>query len=219
MTELVLNEARTGRVDRHAAEQFLTHGKLEAVMAERGTETPSPVMMEAVRALLEGIGEDPAREGLVDTPKRVARMLREVTSGYGVDLDAIINGAIFDEEHGSPVVVRDIEFHSMCEHHMLPFNGRAHVAYVPQGKIVGLSKIARIVETFSRRLQVQERLTDQVADFIDERLAPAGVAVVVEGSHMCAVMRGVRQQGGTMRTEALRGVFAEDPGLAARLLP
>lgn len=220
MSELVWNGRHTEEVTEigHTPE-FLTHGKLEAVMAERATESPSAVMMEAVRDLLLGIGEDPEREGLMETPRRVARMLREVTSGYAIDLDAVINGAIYDEGHTSPIVVRDIAFHSMCEHHMLPFSGTAHVAYIPRGRIVGLSKIPRIVETFSRRLQVQERLTDQIADFIDERLSPAGVAVVVEGTHMCAVMRGVRQHSSVMRTEGLRGEFAEDPALVARLLP
>lgn len=202
-----------------SAHEYHLHGKLEAVMAERATETPSSLMMDAVRELLRGIGEDPDREGLRDTPKRVSRMLREITSGYAVDLDAVINGAVFDENHTSPIVVRDIAYYSMCEHHLLPFSGLAHVAYVPHGKVVGLSKIPRIVETFSRRLQVQERLTDQVADFIDAKLNPAGVAVVLEGTHMCAVMRGVRQHGGVMRTEALRGSLASDAALLARLLP
>jgi GTP cyclohydrolase I len=180
-------------------------GKLEQVMATRGMTPADPAMMTAVRTLLGGIGEDPEREGLLDTPKRVAKMLREVTSGYEVDLEAVINGAVFAEDFGEPVVVRDIQYHSLCEHHMLPFYGKAHVAYMPSGKVVGLSKIPRVVEVFARRLQVQERLTAQIADFLVEKLEPAGVAVVLEGTHFCAVIRGVRQTEGVMRTQAVRG--------------
>lgn len=180
-------------------------GKLEQVMAIRGMTPPDPEMMAAVQTLLGGIGENPEREGLLDTPKRVAKMLREVTSGYEVDLDAVINGAVFAEDFGEPVVVRDIRYHSLCEHHMLPFYGQAHIAYLPSGKVVGLSKIPRVVEVFARRLQVQERLTAQIADFLLEKLEPAGVAVVLEGTHFCAVMRGVRQPEGVMRTQVVRG--------------
>lgn len=183
----------------------LNNGKLEQVMTMRATQAVDEGMMDAVRTLLNGIGEEPGREGLMDTPKRVARMLREVTSGYEVDLDAVINGAMFDEDYGQPVVVKDIQFHSMCEHHMLPFFGKAHVAYMPDGNVVGLSKIPRVVEVFARRLQVQERLTAQIAEFIDEKLAPTGVAVVLEGTHFCAVMRGVGQPEGVMQTQAVLG--------------
>jgi len=186
-------------------EPRLNTGKLEQVMTMRATQPVDESMMEAVRTLLNGIGEEPGREGLLDTPKRVARMLREVTSGYDVDLDAVINGATFDEDYGHPVVVKDIQFHSMCEHHMLPFLGKAHVAYMPDGSVVGLSKIPRVVDVFARRLQVQERLTAQIAEFIDEKLTPAGVAVVLEGTHFCAVMRGVGQPEGVMRTQAVLG--------------
>lgn len=193
-------------------------GKLEQVRAQRSNEETSPAMLASVQNLLIGIGEDPAREGLLDTPKRVARMLREVTSGYAVDLDSVINGAMFEETYDEPVVVKDITFHSMCEHHMLPFYGKASVAYIPDGLVVGLSKIPRIVETFARRLQVQERLTAQIADFIEERLGARGVAVILEGVHMCAVMRGVEQPTSSMRTQSLRGVFREDPDQAIRLL-
>lgn len=185
-------------------------GKLEQVKAQRAMESPSPLMMDAVREMLAGLGEDPDREGLLDTPKRVTRMLREVTSGYAVDLDSIINGAMFEEDFDEPVVVKDITFHSMCEHHMLPFHGKVSVAYIPNGTVVGLSKIPRIVETFARRLQVQERMTSQIADFIEERLRPQGVAVIAEGVHMCAVMRGVQQPSSLMRTQSLRGRFRED---------
>jgi GTP cyclohydrolase I len=175
-------------------------------------------MTEAVIALLQGVGEDPWREGLASTPRRMAKMLLEVTSGYEVDLDSIINGAMFAETYDEPVVVRDINFYSLCEHHMLPFFGKAHVAYLPDGQVVGLSKIPRIVEAFARRLQVQERLTSQIADFIEERLHPKGVAVVLEGTHLCAVMRGVNQPSGVMRTQALRGQFREAPAMVRDLL-
>jgi GTP cyclohydrolase I len=185
-------------------------GKLEQVKARRAMESPSPLMMDAVREVLAGLGEDPDREGLLDTPKRVTRMLREVTSGYAVDLDSIINGAMFEEDFDEPVVVKDITFHSMCEHHMLPFYGKVSVAYIPNGKVVGLSKIPRVVETFARRLQVQERMTAQIADFIEHRLRPQGVAVIAEGVHMCSVMRGVQQPSSLMRTQSLRGRFRED---------
>ena len=193
-------------------------GKLEQVTAQRAAQAPTTEMTEAVRELLSGLGENPDREGLLDTPKRVARMLREVTSGYEVDLDGVINGAIFRERYDEPVLVKDISFHSMCEHHMLPFYGVAHVAYVPHDLVVGLSKIPRVVETFARRLQVQERLTGQIADFLQERLDPRGVAVVVEGVHLCAVMRGVEQPSSTMRTQALRGVFRQDRQLLDHIM-
>jgi GTP cyclohydrolase I len=192
-------------------------GKMENVVAQRSADGPSRAMLDGVRDLILGLGEDPDREGLIDTPKRVANMLREVTSGYVVDLDAIINGAMFDEAYDEPIVVKDMTFYSMCEHHMLPFYGKAHVAYIPKGRVVGLSKIPRVVEAFSRRLQVQERLTSQIADFLDERLEPQGVAVVLEGVHLCAVMRGVSQPTGIMRTQALRGAFRKDSELAGRL--
>jgi GTP cyclohydrolase I len=190
-------------------------GKMEQVMAWRAGMSPDPAMMGAVRTLLAGVGEDPGREGLLDTPKRVAKMLREVTSGYSVDLDAVINGAMFDESYGEPIVVRDMTFYSMCEHHMLPFHGKAHVAYQPASRVVGLSKIPRVVEVFARRLQVQERMTDQIADFLHQKLEPRGVAVILEGVHFCAVMRGVGQPDGLMRTQAAR---AETDELRRQLL-
>ncbi|MFN2146848.1 MAG: GTP cyclohydrolase I FolE [Anaerolineales bacterium] len=190
-------------------------GKMEQVMAWRAGQSPDTSMMGAVRTLLDGIGEDPEREGLLDTPKRVAKMLREVTSGYSVDLDAVINGAMFEESYSEPIVVRNMTFYSMCEHHMLPFHGKAHVAYLPSGRVVGLSKIPRVVEIFARRLQVQERMTDQIANFLYEKLEPRGVAVVVEGVHFCAVMRGVGQPDGMMRTQA---ALAESDDLRRELL-
>ncbi|MEZ4517586.1 MAG: GTP cyclohydrolase I FolE [Chloroflexota bacterium] len=165
---------------------------------------------DAVRDILINVGEDPDREGLVRTPHRVAKMYGEVLEGYDVDPVILVNGALFDVDYDEMVVVKDIEFFSMCEHHMLPFLGRAHVAYIPGEKIIGLSKIPRIVDMFARRLQVQERMTRQIADMIDEILRPQGVAVVVEGSHMCSVMRGVEKEHPRMVTSAMLGLFKTD---------
>jgi GTP cyclohydrolase I len=164
----------------------------------------------AVRDMLELVGEDPARDGLVKTPERVERAMRWLTRGYAMDAAEVIGDALFEEDHQNMIVVRDIEFYSMCEHHMLPFFGKAHVAYIPDGRIVGLSKVARVVEVFARRLQVQERLTDQIAEALEEALAPRGVGVVLEASHFCMMMRGVEKQGSRTLTSALRGVFRED---------
>ncbi len=161
----------------------------------------------AVRQILIEIGEDPARAGLVDTPARMHRMYRELTAGYHVDVDRLINRAIFEVEYSEMVVVRDIEFHSLCEHHLLPFFGRAHVAYIPKGRVIGLSKIPRIVEMYARRLQVQERMTQQIAELLMERLQPDGVGVVLEATHLCAAMRGVRKPGTVMTTAAVLGLF------------
>ncbi len=193
-------------------------GKMENVIAQRSSEGPSQAMLDGARSLILGVGEDPDREGLLDTPTRVANMLREVTGGYGVDLEAIINGAMFEETYDEPITVKDMTFYSMCEHHMLPFYGKAHVAYIPNSRVVGLSKIPRVVEAFSRRLQVQERLTTQIADFLNDKLEPEGVAVVLEGVHLCAMMRGVSQPTGMMLTQSLRGVFRDDPTLVGRVL-
>jgi GTP cyclohydrolase I len=161
----------------------------------------------AVREILEEIGEAPDRPGLLGTPERVHRMYTELTAGYHVDPDRLLNSAIYDVGYSEMVVVKDIPFYSLCEHHLLPFFGTASVAYIPRGKVVGLSKIPRIVEMYARRLQVQERLTQEVAEFLQERLAPQGVGVVLEATHLCAVMRGVRKPGTIMTTSAVLGTF------------
>ncbi len=164
-----------------------------------------------VRAILAALGEDPAREGLLKTPERVEAALRSLTRGYGQTVEAVIGDALFEEGHESMILVRDIELYSLCEHHMLPFFGRAHVAYIPHGRIVGLSKLARIVDVFARRLQVQERLTDQIADALMDALQPRGVGVVIEAAHFCMMMRGVEKQNSKTVTSALRGTFRSDP--------
>jgi len=162
---------------------------------------------EAVSQILNAVGEDPQREGLQFTPRRVARMYHELLGGYTMDPDAIINGALFNVQYDEMVLVRDIEFYSMCEHHMLPFIGRAHVAYIPDGKVLGLSKIPRVVDMYARRLQVQERMTRQIADFLRDLLKPQGVAVVVEAMHLCSMMRGVKKHDARMTTSAMHGAF------------
>lgn len=161
----------------------------------------------AVRQILLAVGEDPDREGLLRTPDRVARAYDELLSGYRTDPIALVNDAIFEENYDEMVIVRDIEFYSLCEHHMLPFIGRAHVAYIPNGRVIGLSKIPRVVDMFARRLQVQERLTRQVADFLDTLLHPQGVAVVMEAVHMCSMMRGVKKHDSRMTTSTMLGAF------------
>jgi GTP cyclohydrolase IA len=164
-----------------------------------------------VAELLEAVGEDPQREGLLRTPERVARMYQELLAGYTTDPVALINNAIFTADYQDMVLVRDIEFYSLCEHHMLPFYGRAHVAYLPEGKVLGLSKIPRTVEMYARRLQIQERMTQQIAQFLQDVLHPRGVAVIVEGSHLCGMMRGVRSTSARMVTSAMLGAFRTDP--------
>jgi GTP cyclohydrolase I len=169
-------------------------------------EPPGPVE-DAVRGILVEIGEDPDREGLRGTPDRVHRMYAELTAGYHVDPERLVNGAIFEVPYSEMVIVKDIPFYSLCEHHLLPFFGTAAVAYIPRGRVIGLSKIPRIVEMFARRLQVQERLTQQVADFLNDRLNPQGVGVVIEANHLCATMRGIRKPGTIMTTAAVLGLF------------
>jgi len=163
-----------------------------------------------VRRQLELLGEDPQRDGLLKTPERVAKSLAWLTRGYDTEVRDVIGDAVFEEEHESMVMVRDIELYSMCEHHMLPFFGRAHIAYIPDGRIVGLSKLPRVVEVFSRRLQVQERLTEQIAQAITDVLRPKGVGVVIEAAHLCMMMRGVEKQNSRTITSALRGTFRSD---------
>ena len=188
-------------------------GKIEQI--EVGTNT---AIEAAVAAILREIGEDPRREGLQRTPARVARMYDELTAGYKVDSQTLINGAVFQVDYDEMVIVRDIDFYSLCEHHMLPFYGRAHVAYIPNGRVIGLSKIPRIVEMFARRLQVQERLTVEIADFLNTAIEPRGVAVVAEAVHMCSVMRGVRKENASMITSAMRGVFRNSSKTRAEFL-
>jgi len=175
-------------------------------------------LTDAVHALLEEIGEDPSREGLAGTPERVRRMYHELTAGYHVDPDALLNGACFNVDYDEMVVVRDIEFFSLCEHHLLPFLGHAHVGYLPRGRVVGLSKIPRIVDMFAKRLQIQERLTVQVAEFLMERLEPKGVACVVEATHLCTMMRGVKKQEATMVTSSMTGTFRRDARTRAEFM-
>lgn len=167
-------------------------------------------MQDIIRRLLEELGEDPEREGLVDTPARVERALRFLTSGYRSDIDTVINEALFSVDYNEMVIVRDIDFYSLCEHHLLPFFGKCHIAYLPQGKVIGLSKIPRIVDVFSRRLQIQERLTQQIANVIREKINPLGVAVVIEATHLCMSMRGVEKQNSYAVTSAMLGGFRTD---------
>jgi len=180
-----------------------------------GPEIDKKVIQQATYEMLKAFGEDPEREGLKRTPERVSKMYDELLAGYRIDPVAMVNDALFDVEYDEMVIVRDIEFYSLCEHHMLPFIGRAHVAYLPRGKVIGLSKIPRIVDMFARRLQVQERMTRQVADFIEELLHPLGVAVVLEALHMCSMIRGVKKHDSRMTTSAMLGSFRTD--LAMRM--
>ena len=171
------------------------------------TRVDVDVTRELVFALLKAVGEDPQREGLKNTPDRVARMYTELLSGYAEEPEAIVNNALFHISYDEMVIVRDIEFYSLCEHHMLPFIGRAHVAYIPAGTVIGLSKIPRVVDMYARRLQIQERMTRQIADFIQETLKPQGAGVIVEAVHMCAMMRGVKKHDARMTTSAMHGSF------------
>jgi GTP cyclohydrolase I len=206
----------------HTAELDINHyddliipgqGKLEGM-----TFRADARIEQAVHTILGAVGEDPEREGLLRTPERVAKMYAELTAGYHVDPAALINDAVFRVDYDEMVLVKNIEFHSLCEHHMLPFLGKAHVAYIPAGRVIGLSKIPRVVEMFARRLQVQERMTVQIADFLNEALQPQGVAVVVEGTHMCAVMRGVKKANARMITSAMRGIFQTDATTRAEFM-
>lgn len=193
--------------------QISPNGKDEAGVAKQRR-----VIEQAMETILTGIGENPTREGLQRTPERVARMYEELTEGYHTDPIKLINDAIFDVDYSEMVVVKDIDFYSLCEHHILPFLGKAHVAYIPDGKVIGLSKIPRIVDLFARRLQVQERMTQQIGDFLNDVLHPYGVAVVVEGVHMCSMMRGVKKANASMITSALIGSFKDDPKSRAEFM-
>jgi GTP cyclohydrolase IA len=167
-------------------------------------------MEETIRRLLAELGENPAREGLLDTPKRVAKALKFLTSGYTADIDTVLNNALFTVDYNEMVIVKDIDFYSLCEHHLLPFFGRCHIAYIPQGRVIGLSKIPRIVEVFARRLQIQERMTSEIADTILRKIDPLGVAVVLEATHLCMAMRGVEKQNSFAITSSMLGVFQHD---------
>ena len=168
-------------------------------------------MEEQYRAIIQALGEDPAREGLLRTPHRAAKAMQFLTQGYGQDVQKIVNDAIFTTTNSEMVIVKDIELYSLCEHHLLPFLGRAHVAYIPDGKVLGLSKIPRIVDMFARRLQIQENLTQQIGNCIQEVTGARGVAVVIEAKHLCAMMRGVEKQNSSMTTSMMLGTFREDP--------
>ena len=174
------------------------------------SNTRAPDIRAHVRAMLEAFVPDPDRDGLARTPERVEKAYRWLTRGYEMSVADVVGSGVFEESHENMILVRDIELYSMCEHHMLPFFGKAHVAYVPNGRIIGLSKLPRIVDVFARRLQVQERLTDQVADAVMDVLKPAGVGVVIECAHLCMMMRGVEKQNSTTVTSSLRGIFKED---------
>jgi GTP cyclohydrolase I len=174
-------------------------------------DSESPEFEQLIQRQLEILGEDPEREGLVRTPVRVARAMKFLTQGYASSAEEVVGKGVFKEEHDNMIMVRDIELYSLCEHHMLPFFGKAHVAYIPNGKIVGLSKIPRIVDVYARRLQVQERLTEQIAEGLCRVLKPSGVGVVIEAYHLCMMMRGVEKQNSKTITSALRGAFREDP--------
>ena len=168
-------------------------------------------MQDVIRQLLAELGQDPSREGLLDTPKRVEKSLRFLTSGYAADVDSVLNNALFTVDYNEMVIVKDIDFYSLCEHHLLPFFGRCHVAYIPQGRVIGLSKIPRLVEIFSRRLQIQERMTAEIAQTIEQVLKPRGVGVVIEATHECMTTRGVHNRGVSMVTSRMLGAFREHP--------
>jgi GTP cyclohydrolase IA len=175
-------------------------------------------VQKLINELLVEVGEDPKREGLAKTPKRMAKAYEYLLSGYNQDIKEVLNDAVYDVKYDEMVLVKDIDFYSLCEHHMLPFYGKVHIAYIPDGKVVGLSKIPRIVDVFARRLQVQERMTRQIADTLDEYLKPQGVAVVCEGKHMCMMMRGVEKQNSSATTSAVHGTFKEDARTRAEFM-
>jgi len=175
-------------------------------------------MQDLIKQLLAEIGEDPSREGLLNTPKRVEKAFKFLTSGYDADIDVVLNNALFSVDYSEMVIVKDIDFYSLCEHHLLPFFGKCHIAYIPQKKVIGLSKIPRLVDVFARRLQVQERLTHQVAEVIEQKIAPLGVAVVMEGTHLCMAMRGVEKQNSLAITSAMLGAFRDNARTSSEFL-
>lgn len=197
---------------------YNTHMLETLVVPEDELDIRQDGIQSAVREILENIGEDPKRDGLLSTPDRVSRMFSELTAGYTTDPVKLVNNALFDVDYNDIVLVKDIEFYSLCEHHMLPFYGRAHVAYIPDGRVLGLSKIPRIVEMYARRLQVQERMTAQIANFLQDLLNPQGVAVIVEGAHMCAMMRGVKKSEASMTTRTFLGEFDTNPELRSEFI-
>jgi GTP cyclohydrolase I len=202
-SDLVTTEMRNGETELEAAERRIANLRPCAAAKLAGME-------HSFRSLLESVGEDPERQGLLKTPQRAARAFDFLTAGYRQNLETLVNDAIFDSEASEIVLVKDIELYSMCEHHLLPFVGKAHVAYIPHGKVIGLSKVARIVDMFARRLQIQENLTIQIADALMKTLRPTGVAVVIEAKHLCMMMRGVEKQNSVMKTSCLLGSFKED---------
>ena len=204
-------------MDTHSINTKIAQPLQQFILADEQIDEHT-VIDSAVRDILLAIGEDPDRQGLLKTPNRVARMFDELTAGYTTDPVKLVNGALFDVDYSEMVLVKDIEFYSLCEHHMLPFFGHAHVAYIPDGKVIGLSKIPRVVEMYARRLQVQERMTSEIANFLQKVLNPKGVAVVVEGAHMCAMMRGVKKSETNMTTSSYLGDCKSDQNLRNEFL-
>jgi GTP cyclohydrolase I len=194
-------------IETEIGEETPDEQRARSIVGSGALEGPDGPVEEAVRQILVEIGEDPSRPGLVGTPDRMHRMYAELTAGYHVDPSRLVNGAVYEVAYSEMVVVKDIPFYSLCEHHLLPFFGNAAVAYIPRGRVIGLSKIPRIVEMYARRLQVQERMTQQIADFLNDHLNPQGVGVVIEATHLCAVMRGIRKPGTVMTTAAVLGLF------------
>jgi len=197
---------------------LVLHARADAAAVDEGEDEGAAAYRRLVREQLRLVGEDPDRDGLLRTPERVEKAMRFLTRGYGLSVEDVIRGAIFDENHHNMVIVKDIEMYSLCEHHMLPFFGKVHVAYIPNGHIVGLSKLPRVVEVFARRLQVQERMTEQIASAIMEVLEPEGVGVVIEAAHLCMMMRGVEKQNSKTIASAMKGVFLEDIGTREEFL-
>ena len=212
------HETQVRTVLKEEIQQKLESEELLSRFGLNGNVVDTEAVRRSISDLLYAIGEDPCRDGLLETPKRVAKAYQELVSGYSIHPKDLINNAIFDIDFDDMVLIKDIEFYSLCEHHMLPFVGHAHVAYIPNGKIVGLSKIPRIVDMFSRRLQVQERLTHQIAEFLDEILQPRGVAVVMAGQHMCSIIRGVKKHDSNLTTSAMIGEFKQSRQLRNEFL-